>query len=302
MHYAETVSTVEFWDIGTAGGAPPQNGTGGMFFHYAIALAAAAAGAAATRYAFGPASRRDRHRTTLYRDATAEQHEQAPGQATSYGEALNLETAHWDEIENAAKRGRTPFSAAIKRGLDIVLSLCLLAFLAPLLVLTAIAIKLDSHGPVLYRQRRVGLNGKEFEVFKFRSMIADAEANGPQYAAVKDNRITRVGSVIRKFRIDEIPQAINVLRGEMSFVGPRPERPEFVRELEREIPLYHCRHLVKPGITGWAQVKYEYAASVAGARNKLRYDLYYIRHSSPFLDLLIVLMTVRVALFGLGSR
>lgn len=273
-----------------------------MFFYSAIALAAAAVCAAATGYALRPASRRDRNRTALYRDATTERREQNPGPLPSPGEALNLETAHWDEIENAAKRGRTPFSAAIKRGLDIALSLGLLAFLAPLLVLTAIAIKLDSHGQVLYRQRRVGLGGKEFEVFKFRSMIADAEANGPQYAAVKDNRITRVGSILRKFRIDEIPQAINVLRGEMSFVGPRPERPEFVRELEQEIPLYHCRHLVKPGITGWAQVKYEYAASVAGARNKLRYDLYYIRHSSPFLDLLIVLMTVRVALFGLGSR
>jgi lipopolysaccharide/colanic/teichoic acid biosynthesis glycosyltransferase len=148
----------------------------------------------------------------------------------------------------------------------------------------------------------VGLGGVEFDLLKFRSMVSNAEQNGPQYASVNDSRVTPVGRIIRKFRIDEIPQAINVLRGEMSFVGPRPERPEFVRDLETEIPLYQCRHLVKPGITGWAQVKYEYAASVEGARNKLRYDLYYIRHFSPVLDLMIVLMTVRVALFGLGSR
>jgi exopolysaccharide biosynthesis polyprenyl glycosylphosphotransferase len=206
------------------------------------------------------------------------------------------------DYEIAALRIAAPSSNRIKRALDIVLSSGLVLCLAPLLVLTAAAIRLDSRGPVLYRQRRVGFGGREFEVFKFRSMIERAEANGPQYAALNDARITRVGRFIRKFRIDEIPQTINVLRGEMSFVGPRPERPEFVRELEAEIPNYHCRHLVKPGITGWAQVKYEYAASVEGARNKLRYDLYYIRHFSPVLDLKIVLMTVRVALFGLGSR
>jgi len=273
-----------------------------MYVHYAFALAAAVASVAATNYALGPASRRERNRTSSYREASPEERDGQSGNLTSSGDGLNLETTQLGEIADAAERGRRPFSAAIKRGLDIVLSLCLLGFLSPLLVLTAVAIKFDSRGPVLYRQRRVGFGGKEFEVFKFRSMIANAEANGPQYAAVRDKRITPVGSIIRRFRIDEIPQAINVLRGEMSFVGPRPERPEFVRELEQEIPLYHCRHLVKPGITGWAQVKYEYAASVEGARTKLRYDLYYIRHSSPLLDLLIVLMTVRVALFGLGSR
>lgn len=275
-----------------------------MFAHYAFVLAAAAAGAAATKYMLGPDNGRGKTNLSLYRDAEKSDntdawfgHKDAPPSG-----GLSIETATQDDIANAAQRLNAPFAAAGKRFLDIVLSLCLLGFLIPLLVLTALAIKLDSHGPVLYRQRRVGFGGKEFEVFKFRSMIANAEAGGPQYAAVKDKRITRVGSVIRKFRIDEIPQAINVLKGEMSFVGPRPERPEFVRELEKEIPLYHCRHLVKPGITGWAQVKYEYAASVEGARAKLRYDLYYIRHFSPFLDLLIVLMTIRVALFGLGSR
>ncbi len=216
--------------------------------------------------------------------------------------AVELASANPQDFEAAARRMAAPTSGAVKRFLDISLSIGLIFFLAPLLVITAIAIRIDSPGPILYRQRRIGYGGKEFDVFKFRSMRQDAEANGPQYAAVNDPRITRVGNIIRKFRIDEIPQTINVLRGEMSFVGPRPERPEFVSELEREIPNYHCRHLVKPGITGWAQVKYEYAASVEGARNKLRYDLYYIRHFSPLLDLLIVLMTIRVVLFGLGSR
>ncbi len=273
-----------------------------MYVQFAFALAAAVASAVATNKALGPANRRERYRTSLFRESAADNREEHSENPIPSGDGVNLETTQLGEIADAAERGRKPFSAAVKRGLDIILSLCLLAFLAPLLAVTAIAIKLDSHGPILYRQRRVGFRGKEFEVFKFRSMIVNAETNGPQYAAVKDKRITPVGSIIRRFRIDEIPQAINVLRGEMSFVGPRPERPEFVRELEREIPLYHCRHMVKPGITGWAQVKYEYAASVQGARTKLRYDLYYIRHSSALLDLLIVLMTVRVALFGLGSR
>jgi len=189
-----------------------------------------------------------------------------------------------------------------KRLFDILAALGLLVFLAPLLVLTAIAIRLDSKGPVLYRQRRVGLGGREFEIFKFRSMRTDAEKNGALWAKADDDRITRVGRLIRRTRIDEIPQAINILRGEMSFVGPRPERPEFVKLLEAEIDHYHDRHLVKPGITGWAQVKYVYTASVEGARTKLAYDLFYIKHFSPLLDLLIVLMTVRVALLGIGSR
>ena len=192
--------------------------------------------------------------------------------------------------------------AALKRALDIAASLGLLVAAAPMLLLIAAAIKIDSRGPVLYRQKRVGYRGRVFEVFKLRSMRVDAEQNGPQYAKIDDDRVTRVGRFIRKTRIDEIPQAINVLRGEMSFVGPRPERPEFVDLLELAIPHYHARHLVKPGITGWAQVRYEYAATVEGAREKLRYDLYYIRHYAPLLDLLIILMTVRVALFGLGSR
>jgi exopolysaccharide biosynthesis polyprenyl glycosylphosphotransferase len=192
--------------------------------------------------------------------------------------------------------------AGVKRLIDCTASITLLSFLAPLLIVTAIAIKLDSPGPVLYRQRRIGFRGKNFEVFKFRSMMVDAEKDGPQYASANDSRITWVGRFIRKTRIDEIPQTINVLRGEMSFVGPRPERPEFVGELEKAIPQYHNRHIVKPGITGWAQVKYEYAASVEGAREKLRYDLFYIRHFTPLFDIVIILMTIRVAVFGIGSR
>lgn len=267
-----------------------------MFAHFAFAFALAASGAIASSRLIAHPGGRSHKDDALYRDGAGLLETPLPTGAVDLGRVRT------EDYESAARRHAAPASGRIKRSIDIVLSLGLVFFLSPLLVLTAIAIKLDSRGPVLYRQRRVGFGGREFDVFKFRSMIENAEADGPQYAAINDKRVTRVGGFIRKFRIDEIPQAINVLRGEMSFVGPRPERPEFVRELEREIPNYHCRHLVKPGITGWAQVKYEYAASVEGARSKLRYDLYYIRHFSPALDLLIVLMTVRVALFGLGSR
>ena len=189
-----------------------------------------------------------------------------------------------------------------KRVFDIVAALGLIIFLAPVLAATAIAIRLDSKGSILYRQKRVGLNGRVFEIYKFRSMVSDAEKDGVRWAAKNDSRVTRIGKFIRKTRIDEIPQAINVLKGEMSFVGPRPERPEFVELLEREIPNYHLRHMVKPGITGWAQVKYVYGASVEDAREKLKFDLYYIKHYGCMRDILIVLLTVRVALFGIGSR
>jgi len=189
-----------------------------------------------------------------------------------------------------------------KRAFDVAAALCLIVFLAPLLFATAILIKLDSRGPVLYRQRRIGYRGQEFEIYKFRSMRVDAEKDGACWARKDDDRITRIGRFIRKSHIDEIPQAINILRGEMSFVGPRPERPEFVALLEMEIPHYHERHLVKPGITGWAQVKHEYTATVEGAREKLAYDLFYVKRFSLLLDALIVLMTLRVALLGIGSR
>lgn len=217
------------------------------------------------------------------------------------------ETVDLDRIEpaayvDAADHINNGGISAFKRSVDIALSLSALLFLAPLLALVAAAIKLETPGPVIYRQKRVGFQGRLFEVYKFRSMIAEAEDDGPRYADPEDERITGLGRIIRKFRIDEIPQTINVLRGDMSFIGPRPERPEFVDELAREIPHYHCRHLIKPGITGWAQVKYEYAASVEGARNKLRYDLFYISRFSPLMDLAIIAMTARVALFGLGGR
>jgi exopolysaccharide biosynthesis polyprenyl glycosylphosphotransferase len=194
------------------------------------------------------------------------------------------------------------FEAALHRLFDIVLSLALLVFTLPLMLLTALAIRLDSPGPVLYRQERVGLAGRTFTLLKFRSMRRDAEAGGPVWAAQGDPRVTRVGSFIRLTRIDELPQLLNILRGEMSFIGPRPERPHFVAQLERVLPFYAERTRVKPGLTGWAQVNYPYGASVEDARAKLSYDLYYVHHRSLLLDLLILLATVRVVLFQRGAR
>lgn len=267
-----------------------------MVMQYALAFAVVATGAAVTTGILWPRTHPGKQTGFLLRDTS-----DVSGGQPARG-AIEIDDVNDSDFTAALIRRQTPLAEFAKRLLDIVLSAALLIFLAPLLAATAIAIKLDSPGPILYRQRRLGLGGREFSVFKFRSMVTNAEANGPQYAAAKDDRITPIGRIIRRFRIDEIPQALNVLRGEMSFVGPRPERPEFATELAQEIPHYHCRHLVKPGITGWAQVNYEYAASVEGARNKLRYDLYYIQRFTPALDILIVLMTVRVALFGLGSR
>jgi exopolysaccharide biosynthesis polyprenyl glycosylphosphotransferase len=204
--------------------------------------------------------------------------------------------------DSAATRRKDASFAAGKRAIDVAASLAMIFLMAPLLLLTAIAIRLDSKGPILYRQKRVGTAGKIFEIYKFRSMRIDAEKNGPQWAKDKDSRVTRVGAVIRKIRLDEVPQVINVLRGEMSFVGPRPERPEFVSLLEREIPDYHRRHDVKPGITGWAQVRYVYAASVDDARVKLVYDLEYIRNMTLWRDLFIIALTIKVVMLGVGSR
>src|SRR3954447_844372 len=190
-----------------------------------------------------------------------------------------------------------------KRCFDIVFSLALLLFTLPLMLLTAAVIVLDSKGPIFYKQERVGLNGRPFLVIKFRSMRTDAEKDGaPQWAAPRDARVTRVGALIRKLRIDELPQLLNVLRGEMSLVGPRPERPCFVEEFTRQIPFYAERHCVKPGITGWAQVNYPYGASLEDARNKLAYDLYYVKNRGLFLDLIVVFQTVRVILFADGAR
>ncbi len=190
----------------------------------------------------------------------------------------------------------------LKRSIDLTLSLVLAVLASPLMLLTAIAILIESGRPVFYCQERVGENGKVFTLCKFRSMRQDAEKGGtPIWATDGDNRITRVGRFIRKTRLDELPQIWNVLVGAMSFVGPRPERPYFVAELAKEIPFYQQRHAVKPGVTGWAQVKYRYGASLEDAMEKLRYDLYYIKHLSVFFDLTIVFDTVKVVLFRKGA-
>jgi sugar transferase (PEP-CTERM system associated) len=191
----------------------------------------------------------------------------------------------------------------VKRLSDIVISCIMLIVMLPLMALTALAIKVDSPGPVFYRQRRVGKFDRPFTLFKFRSMRADAEAAGnPLWAQRHDTRVTRIGRFIRAARIDELPQLVNVLRGEMSLVGPRPERPHFVEQLSRAIPFYRQRSYVKPGVTGWAQVNFPYGASVEDAREKLSYDLYYVKHRSLLLDAFILLSTIRVVLLGEGAR
>lgn len=172
----------------------------------------------------------------------------------------------------------------------------------PIAILTAILIKLDSRGPVFYKQERVGKGGRTFVLMKFRSMRTDAEALGPVWASKDDDRTTRVGKIIRKVRIDEIPQFWNILRGDMNFVGPRPERPHFVSQLAEEIPYYEQRHLIAPGLTGWAQIKYPYGASIEDARQKLQYDLFYIKNQGLILDAIILFETVKIILFGRGAH
>lgn len=194
------------------------------------------------------------------------------------------------------------FYKRTRRPLDVAMSLVGLVLSSLLMLLTALAVKLDSPGPVFYSQERVGLHNVPFRILKFRSMRTDAEANGPVWAGEGDSRVTRLGRVIRKLRIDELPQLFNILRGEMSLIGPRPERPVFVEQLEQRIPYYSERHLVKPGLTGWAQVCYPYGASFEDAREKHQYDLYYIKNQSPMLDAIILLETVRLVLFGRFSR
>lgn len=193
-------------------------------------------------------------------------------------------------------------SSAGKRAFDIAASLALLVLTLPLIALFAFLVKIDSKGPAFFRQTRVGLYGQDIALIKLRSMRLDAEAAGAQWAAEDDPRVTRVGRVIRKLRIDELPQAWTVLKGQMSFVGPRPERPEFVCALEECLPYYAERHMVKPGITGWAQINYPYGASIDDARHKLEYDLYYAKNYTPFLDLVILLQTLRVVLWREGAR
>jgi sugar transferase (PEP-CTERM system associated) len=197
----------------------------------------------------------------------------------------------------------SPSRLICKRCLDLLLSALLLLLTAPISALVAVLIKLDSSGPVLYRQKRVGRDGREFELLKFRSMVEDAEScSGPIWAQANDSRVTRIGKVIRKWRIDELPQLLNVLRGEMSFVGPRPERAHFVAQLEGVVPYYRLRLKARPGITGWAQVRYRYGATIEDAVEKLKYDLYYIKNASPLFDLVVVLHTIRVVVSGAGAR
>ncbi|WP_304621869.1 sugar transferase [Neoroseomonas alba] len=207
----------------------------------------------------------------------------------------------WVFTTRAMRQG--PLERALHRALDIAASVALLILTLPLLLFVAIAIKIDSPGPIFYRQERVGREHRVFSILKFRSMTTDAERSGSAlWASVGDARVTRVGRFIRARRIDEIPQVINILRGEMSFVGPRPERPEFVGKLTQSIPHYADRAVVRPGLTGWAQVRYPYGASVEDARNKLAFDLWYIQKRSIVLDLRIALATVRVVLGQIGAR
>ncbi len=216
---------------------------------------------------------------------------------------VNFASPSWMIFSNGFKCSSA--SKRTKRWFDVVASFILLMFTWPVMLLTAIAIWIDDgfKAPIFFRQKRVGLYGKTFEVLKFRSMSVDAEGDGKaRWATPGDSRVTRVGHFIRKTRIDELPQILNVLAGDMAFIGPRPERPEFVRELSKHIPYYNARHCVKPGITGWAQLCYPYGASEHDAQQKLQFDLYYVKNHSFFLDLMIALNTVEVVLFGKGAR
>ncbi len=198
---------------------------------------------------------------------------------------------------------KSRLTLAIKRALDVIGALVGLSLTSPLMILTAILVKLDSKGPIFLHQKRVGLDGIDFTLYKFRSMRSDAESQtGPVWANKADDRITRVGRIIRASRIDEIPQMWNILKGQMSFVGPRPERPFFVEQLRKEIPFYAERLTVRPGLTGWAQIKYPYGASIEDSKEKLAYDLYYIKNISLLFDISILLRTVRVILFRQGAR
>jgi sugar transferase (PEP-CTERM system associated) len=190
----------------------------------------------------------------------------------------------------------------VKRLFDIFCALTLILVSGPVMLLAALAIRFESRGPILYRQQRVGLNGSTFDVVKFRSMRVDAEKDGPRWAAQKDDRITRIGAIIRRTRIDELPQLFNVLKGDMSLVGPRPERPYFVEQLTQQIPYFAVRQSVKPGLTGWAQVRYQYGSTIEDSQQKLQFDLYYVKNHTLFLDCVILLETVGVVLTGKGAR
>jgi sugar transferase (PEP-CTERM system associated) len=197
---------------------------------------------------------------------------------------------------------KSPLSLAVKRTVDILVSAVLLILVSPLLPLVALAIYIESGGPIFFRQERVGHKGHEFELLKFRSMVQDAEKNGPQWAKQGDSRVTRVGRFIRKTRLDEIPQLFNVFKGEMSLVGPRPERDVFCKMLEEKIPFFNLRHSVRPGLTGWAQVRFRYGASLEDAKGKLELDLFYIKNLSLLVDLAILFETVKVVVLGRGAQ
>ena len=194
------------------------------------------------------------------------------------------------------------FQSIFNRLNDIILSLILFSVTLPFILVFIPLIKLDSNGPILYKQKRVGLNGKYFTMYKFRSMQIDAEKNGPVWAKEKDSRVTTIGRFMRLTRLDEVPQVFNILKDEMSFIGPRPERPEFVCQLSKIIPEYNKRHNIKPGLTGWAQVKYSYGSSIEDTKQKLIYDLFYIRNRCFILDLTILFLTIGVVIFQKGAR
>src|SRR5947209_8690767 len=214
--------------------------------------------------------------------------------------SLDMMRPSWLIFSGRGRQGRV--SAVVRTVVHRSVALAGAVLSLPVALLAAVLIKLDSRGPVFYAQERVGKNGRSFRVYKFRSMRVDAERDGPVWASrAGDDRATRVGRVIRKIRVDEIPQFWNILRGEMNFVGPRPERPHFVRQLAEEIPFYEQRHLIPPGLTGWAQIKYPYGASIEDARQKLQYDLYYIKNQGLLLDAVILFETVKTILFGRGT-
>jgi len=192
------------------------------------------------------------------------------------------------------------FNLKAKRLLDLLFAFLIGVCVAPIMVVAAIIVKLESRGPIFFIQERIGEGNKKFNIVKFRSMTTDAEKDGPKWATKNDNRVTKFGKIMRLTRIDELPQLWNVLRGEMSFVGPRPEREFFIEQLEKEIPYYNLRHTVKPGLTGWAQVMYPYGASVEDAYRKLQYDLYYIKHHDILFDLKVLLKTITIVIFGKG--
>ena len=214
--------------------------------------------------------------------------------------SLNMMRPSWLIFTGRGRQAR--LGGIIRNAVHRLVALVGVLLSLPLVVLTAILIKIDSRGPVFFQQERVGKNGRPFVLTKFRSMKLDAEKAGPVWATKGDERTTRVGRIIRKIRVDEIPQFWNILRGEMSFVGPRPERPHFVAQLAQEIPYYDQRHLIAPGLTGWAQINYPYGASIEDARQKLQYDLFYIKNHSLILDAIILFETIKIILFGRGAQ